>query len=349
MKLYNSYISYFSDQIQNLQKEVASLKRELQNRTPGLTGTSGTQGSSSQNSPLNMTSAPSTQTAGASQQYGGYYYYPNPYANGAQNPAGQYPGYGSGAVNGYDSYGQDQLDGRSATRPVNHTMAPPPAASGPPIGQPHFDPAYHNGAAQPYTANTIPKQTYLIETPYNNNTIPYDNYMRSEEPYSYTSEPYRDPYPGDVNKNYRTYHDSGDSDDSSVRRYYIPSKERRSSPSRRRSRRDDFEREDYVDGYTSSRYNSPHRKGYRSPGRVSYRSPDRISSYRNSPVRGYSSHHSPVRPVTIGREVGPMPGPPGYASHQQYIAQGHQPVVQGHPMNVSMMSRSQSMPLNHDR
>ena len=176
----------------------------------------------------------------------------------------------------------------------------------------------------------------------NINTIPQDDYKFDD---SYMqSERYQEPCPVDINQNFEIY--DGDDDDhdhhhhhrrhssphrtADLRNYYIPGKYRTSSPSRRRSRRDDHERERRNDGFCTSRTSTPHWREYGNAER--YRSPDTGTAYR-SQRRGHG-YHNPVRAYPRRSDMRqPSPhgyailAPPAYGSQQHYMAiQGHQPI-----------------------
>ena len=307
-----------SEQIQNLQKEVSNLKRELQNKNPGASFV------------INpVPQGTETRDPQQQQQYGGYYYYPY--------TQGQYPA-------GYDRRGSvDQID--SAPTAV-HTASGHPSA--------YYDPFYGNMPSHPAVIQPSPHTMPNLPYPSNDhriNTAPQDHYSAHVD--FVHGEPYQDTYATDVNQNYQPFYgddtDSGDQSSphraSELRNYYIPSKYRTSSPSRRRSRRDNYEHERGRNEYSRNRSSSPYRETYSSQER--YSSPNRCSVCKNhgrvqayrSPERAYpnSSVQHPLQNYTV-------PPPPTYGSQQHYAAshpvEGHSHYYQAYPQGTHTLPAS---------
>ena len=272
------------------------MKKELQNKNPRSSiGT-------------NPHRTPHSGDADQQQYYGGYYYYPHPYGQHGEG----YAHHGNG-----DHPAHDHVDFGPMTVP--------------PISQPlteQYEPYYagtplHPATTQP-SSQTIPKVAYAT----NNPSI---NVLSREVGYDMVPEgPYQERYSPDINQNYRPLYDDYDNPSLAtergkreLRNYYIPSKYRASSPTRRRSRRDDYEREIGRNEYDTSRNSSQYRGSYSSPER--YRSSVKRGHHDNyrkgydydSPVRGHptvvdAAHYPPGRPA--------VPTPPTYGSQEHYAA-----------------------------
>ena len=225
---------------------------------------------------------------GQQQYYGGYYYYPHPHGQSGHG----YAHHGNG-----DHSTHDETDLGNAVRPpTSHPMTE------------HYVP-YYESAPRHTSPQTIPKVPYpaigptMYHPEASNDIVPNDLYEER--------------YPADINQNYSSFYDDDRDTDleretKDLRNYYIPNKYTASSPSRRRSRRDNYE-------YETSRGSSPYRDAYSSPER--YRSParqERLDSHKGgrryqSPVRAYpAAHYQQNRPGVLA--------PPTYGSREHYAA-----------------------------
>ena len=257
---------------------------------------------------INPHRTPPSGAVDQQQYYGGYYYYPHPYGQHGQG----YTHHGNGD---HPAHGRTDFSPMTAP-PASQTLTElyEPYYTGAPLHPPNTHPSSQTTPKVPYAANNPSISALSPEVGYS--VVP--------------GGPYRERYSTDINQNYPSLYDDYDKPGlatergkTELRSYYIPSKYRSSSPTRRRSRRDDYERENGKYEYDTSRNSSPYRESFSSPER--YRGSRKRAEHDNYRRRyGYDSpagaHPTMVDAAhyPLGRPA--VPAPPTYGSQEHYAA-----------------------------